>query len=150
MMGANVGYDLWFVAHLMLAVAAVVVLGALRYSATLSLTDTDRGRVAKRFPNRVNWAARLIHLVPCTGLVLSGIGGHDVSLSRPWVLTGLVLYVVLAYVVEARVLPVERQVAEIVRDPSQEFTSTVRRLVRVLDSALLIMTITFAVMVSQF
>ena len=150
MMGANVGYDLWFVAHLVLAVAAVVVLGALRYSATLSLTDTDRDRVAIRFPNRVNWAARLIHVVPFTGFVLSGIGGHDVSLSQPWVLTGLVLYVLLAYVVEARVLPVERQVAANVRDPSQEFVTTVRRLVRVLDTALLIMTSIFAVMVSQF
>ena len=148
MIAANhVGYDILFVVHLVGAIAVVVVLLSVRWVARHASTLAPEV-LRRRCPDRPDRALRLVHLVPVTGVALSLRGGRDVSFSRPWIGVGIALYLVLAYLVEARVAPAERTLARDVVTGVAPAASA-RALVGRLDEALVVVAVLFATMIVQ-
>jgi hypothetical protein len=92
----------------------------------------------------------VIHLVAASGLTMVAIGGSEVSLRQPWIGTGLVLYAVAAYVIEARALPAERELARSVAGEGPVELDVARRLSRRLDAALALVAAAAIVMLWQF
>ncbi len=146
----SVAYSLWFLIHLIVAAATIVIVSALRYNAQLAIDGTASSNLEARFPLRTNWAARTVHLAPLSGLVLTIIGGRDDSFARAWVGAGLALYFALAFWMEARVLPSEREVARSIRENGVPATHVAQRFSRHLDVALVLLTLILLTMVVQF
>ncbi len=147
---ANVGYDLIFVVHLLAALATVVVLVSLRVAAAGVTPTADRATLQARFPDRVDWAARIVHLAPLTGITMSLLGDGSVSFARAWVSMGLALYLVLAYLLEARVLPAERALARVLREEGVSPRDAATRVGQRLDAALLVLAVILVTMVVQY
>jgi uncharacterized membrane protein len=146
----DVTYDVIFLVHLVVAVAVAVVLITLRVTANGVTVDSDRDQLRKRFPDRVDWAARLVHVLPITGIVLSLIGDSGVALRQPWIITGIFLYLVLAFWLEARALPAERVLARSITTSVDAVPAAARKLTRELDHALLLLALVFVTMIVQF
>jgi hypothetical protein len=150
MIATSVAYDLIFVVHIMAAVAVLAVFITMRFAAMSIARGADAATQALRFPSRRNWAARLLHLMPVTGLIMSLSGGSSVALSKPWIGVGLLCYVAAAGHLEARTLPQERMLAAtIVRDGVASPESG-RQFVRSLDILLGIIAVAFVAMLVQF
>ncbi len=150
MIAATVAFDLVLVAHIVVAVASVVVLVALRTGATLVARGADLADQRRRFPLRRDWAARVVHLLPVTGLALVATGGASVRLTRPWVLVGLACYLALAGHLEARTLPQERQVARAAASPAGAPPALGRALARSVDVLVSLLALALVAMIVQF
>ena len=150
MIGVTVGYDLLFLVHVVAAVASLTVLVVMRSSAMSIVRGADGEKLRARFPQRRNWAARLVHLLPITGLAMSLSGTSDVSLTRPWIVVGIVCYLAAAGHLEARTLPLERVVAEVINHDGVASPDRGRQLVRSLDTLLAIIAIALLAMLIQF
>jgi hypothetical protein len=108
MIATSVGYDVVFVGHVLAVLASAVVLFSMRATArAIQEGHTD----AVRLPRGRNWAARVVHLLLVTGLVLTLTGSRDVSPRHAWVLAGLSLYLIAAAILEGRALPLEQSLA---------------------------------------
>jgi hypothetical protein len=146
---ARVGFDLLVAAHILIAVALVIVLVALRLGAMAAQAPDGREAARSRFPDRPDVAARLVHLLPVTGLWLVATGPAADSMGHAWVLTGLALYVVLAGWLEARALPAERELARSLRVDG-DVLAAAAVFVKRLDVAFLIIALALVTMVTQF
>jgi hypothetical protein len=147
---ADVGYDVVFLVHVAAAIATVVVLASLRVSAGAVGPGANREVLRARFPDRVDWAARVVHLLPVSGLAMSLSGDAEVSLARPWLQAGVALYLVLAYWLEARILPAERALARRIHAAGELDARAGAPLARGLDTALVILAVILVVMIGQF
>ncbi len=150
MIAATVGYDLLFLAHIVVVLASVVVLVVLRTSANALARGTDVVDQRRRFPDRRDWAARVVHLVPVTGLALVATGGAAERLTRPWVLVGLACYLALAGHLEARTLPQEREVARAAAGPDGAPPALGRALGRSVDVLVSLLAVALVAMIVQF
>ena len=150
MIGANVPYDLVFLVHIVVALATVTVLVAMRAGARQIVRGADAQTQATRFPLRRNWAARLMHLLPVTGLIMSLSGSSDVSLTRPWIGVGILCYLAAAGHLEARTLPMEKVVAEVIHHDGVASPERGRQLVRSLDTLVAIIAVALVAMLVQF
>ena len=150
MIATSVGYDLLFVAHVVAALATVIVFVAMRAGAMSVARGADGATQLARFPDRRNWAARVLHVLPVTGLALSLTGTSDVSLTRPWIGVGIVCYLAAAGHLEARTLPLERVVSEVVRHDGSASPERGRQLVRSIDTLLAIIALALVAMIVQF
>lgn len=150
MMGASVPYDLVFLLHVVAGITTVVVLVSLR-AAALSLTRGDDAAVqATRFPQRRNWAARVLHVLPLTGLYLSLTGDSSVSLTKPWIAVGMLCYLLAAGHLEARTLPQERMIAEIIHKDGAASAERGRQFTRSIDVLLGLVGVALVAMLVQF
>ncbi|MGP8008633.1 MAG: hypothetical protein ACLPKZ_00020 [Acidimicrobiales bacterium] len=86
----SVTYDLVFVVHILAAVATMIVFVTMRLSALAVARRADGATQASKFPSRRNWAARVIHVMPITGLIMSFSGGSSVTLGHSWIIVGLI------------------------------------------------------------
>jgi hypothetical protein len=111
MLAVTVTFDLIFVVHILIAVAAIAVFVVLRTAGAAVANGAAPEEQAKKFPVRRNWAARLFHLLPVTGLALVGLGGASMSFSQPWIGGATLAWLLAAGHLEARVLPDERSLA---------------------------------------
>lgn len=150
MIATSVAYDIVFLLHVICAVAVIVVFVAMRVAAQAVARGADAATQARRMPERRNWAARLLHLIPLTGLVMALSGGNSVSLSRAWVVVGLLCYVAAAGHLEARTLPLERSVADEVARYGTAAADQGRRLVRSVDVVLVIIAVALVTMLVQY
>ncbi|MHB8379156.1 MAG: hypothetical protein ACYDB2_04445 [Acidimicrobiales bacterium] len=150
MIATSVGYDVVFVLHVATAVATVAVFVTMRYAALSVARGAGTATQSLRFPERRNWAARFLHVLPVTGLVMSLSGGRDVSFARPWIGVGLVCYLAAAGHLEARTLPQERAVAETIAQAGVASPGKGRHLVRSIDTILALVAIAFLSMIIQF
>jgi hypothetical protein len=146
----TVGYDLVFVAHVVAAVATVTVFIAMRSAAQLVARGADGALQRARFPRRRNWAARVLHVLPVTGLVMSLTGDSSVSLTRPWIALGILCYLAAAGHLEARTLPLERVVAEVIDHDGAASPQRGRQLARSIDTLLAIVAVAVVAMLAQF
>jgi hypothetical protein len=146
----SVAYDLVFLIHVIAAVATVIVFVTLRYAALTVARGADANTQARRFPVRRNWAARVLHVLPVTGLIMSLSGGSSVALSRPWIGVGLLCYLAAAGHLEARTLPQERVVAATIARESVASREQGRQLVRSLDVLLVLIAVALVSMLVQY
>jgi hypothetical protein len=150
MIATSVTYDWIFVIHIIGAVATIVVFITMRLAALAVARGADAKDQLLRFPERRNWAARVIHVMPVTGLIMSLSGGASVDPSQPWVIVGLLCYLAAAGHLEARTLPEERMVAATIARDGTATREQGRALVRSIDTLLLIVAIAFLSMLIQY
>ncbi len=150
MIATSVTYDVVFLIHVMAAVATLIVLIVMRWSARLVARGADAQTQHARFPARRNWAARVMHLIPITGVIMVASGGHDVSIGHPWVIVGIVIYLAAAGHLEARVLPLERSIGEIIHRDGAANVQQGSKLVTTIDVLLVLVAVAFVVMLVHF
>jgi hypothetical protein len=146
----SVAYDLVFLVHILAAVAAIVVFIAMRVAALGVMRGADARTQALRFPQRRNWAARLLHLLPITGFIMVSSGGRSVSLSHAWVIVGLLCYLAAAGHLEARTLPEERLVAAAIARDGVATREQGRELLRSIDILLALVGVALISMLIQY
>jgi hypothetical protein len=150
MIATSVAYDFVFLLHVLAALATVTVLVTMRYAALAVARGADAVTQARRFPARRNSAARVLHLLPVTGLIMSLSGGSSVSLSRPWVGVGVLCYLAAAGHLEARTLPQERALAATIKRDGVATIDQGRQLVRSMDVLLALIAVALVSMLVQF
>lgn len=150
MIAATVGYDLIFLVHIVVAIATIVILVSMRFSALSIVRGADEATQRARFTHRTNWAARLFHLLPVTGLLMSLTGNASVSLTKPWIGVGILIYFLGAAHLEARTLPLERVVGEVVQHDGVASPARGRQLVKSLDILLMLIALALVAMIVQF
>ena len=150
MIATSTGYDLVFLVHIVSAVATLVVFIVMRISAMAVARGASADVQRARFPSRRNWAARVLHVLPVTGLIMSLSGDSSVSLTRPWIGVGILCYLAAAGHLEARTLPLERTVAEVIAHDGHASVERGRQLVRSMDTLLAIIAVALVAMVVQF
>ena len=150
MIAQSVPYDLVFLVHILSALAVVAVFVVMRVSANAIVRGASDDEQRRKFPDRRNWAARVLHLLVITGLTMSIIGDHSVSLSQPWIGVGILCYLAAAGHLEARTLPLERTMAEVIAHDGHASVERGRQLVRSMDTLLAIVAVALIALLVQF
>lgn len=114
MIATSITYDVVFLIHIMAAVDVVIVFLVMRAGAQAVVRGADESVQRARFPDRRNWAVRAVHVLPVTGLIMSLSGGKSVTLDKPWIGVGIFCYLAIAGHLEARTLPQERALAQVI------------------------------------
>lgn len=150
MIATSVAYDIVFLVHILAAVGTIIVFITMRVAALGVARGADAQTQALRFPQRRNWAARLIHVLPITGFIMTSSGGHSVSVSHAWVIVGLICYLAAAGHLEARTLPEEQLVAGTIARDGVASRAQGLQLVRSIDTLLAIVGVAFLTMLIQY
>ena len=150
MIATSVAYDLVFLVHIIAALSTLIVLVVMRTSALVVARGADASLQQARFPQRRNWAARLLHVLPITGLIMSLSGTSSVSLTKPWIGVGLLCYLAAAAHLEARTLPLERVMSEVISKDGVASPERGRKLVRSIDVLLGLIAVALIAMLVQF
>jgi uncharacterized membrane protein len=150
MIADTVPYDLVFLIHVIAAVDTVIVFVVMRASSRAIVRGADEVTQRKRFPARRNWAARVLHVLPITGIIMSLSGDSSVSLTRPWIIVGLVVYVAAAGHLEARTLPQEQVISEVIAHDGVASPERGRQLTRSIDTLLALIAVALIAMLVQF
>lgn len=150
MIAVSVPYDLVFIVHVAVAIGTIIVLVTMRFAAVAVSQGAEAETQARRFPQRRNWAARLLHVLPITGFIMTSIGGSSVALSKPWIIVGLVCYVAAAGHLEARTLPQERVLAASIARDGVASPRLGRKMVASVDVLLALVAIALISMVAQY
>jgi hypothetical protein len=150
MIATSVAYDLVFLIHIVAAVVTVIVFVTMRYAGLAVARGADALTQARRFPERRNWAARALHVLAVTGLIMSLSGGNSVSLARPWIGVGVICYLAAAGHLEARALPQERVVAATIAREGVASIEQGRKFVRSMDVLLALIAVALVSMLVQF
>jgi hypothetical protein len=150
MIATSVAYDLVFLIHIVAAVVTVIVFVTMRYAGLAVARGADALTQARRFPERRNWAARVLHVLAVTGLIMSLSGGSSVSLARPWIGVGVLCYLAAAAHLEARALPQERVVAATIAREGVASIEQGRKFVRSMDVLLALIAVALVSMLVQF
>ena len=149
-MTATITYDVIFLVHIMVAVSVVTVFIVMRMAAVQVVRGADSTVQIARFGGRHNWAARLLHVLPVTGLLLSLMGDSRVSLTRPWIGVGILMYLAAAGHLEARTLPLERVIKEVIQHDGVASPERGRQFLKSMDTLLLLIGVALVAMVVQF
>lgn len=149
MIANSVPYDLVFLVHIVAAVDTIIVFVVMRSSAQSVARGAAEAVQRKRFPARRNWAARVLHVLPITGLIMSLSGDSSVSLTKPWIIVGLVTYVAAAGHLEARTLPQEQVTSEMIAHDGVASPECGRQLTRSIDTLLALIAVALIAMLVQ-
>jgi hypothetical protein len=146
-------YDVVLLAHVLSAFAgfgAVAVAGL--YALTLARRGTTPESVRRYYRPGVNWAGRILFLVPVLGVVLIIMSRGAWSLADGWVGLGLVLWAVAATAAELMLWPAERELQQLVAtdsfDPDRH-RSLARRVVGVAAGLVVLFVVVTVVMVAK-
>ena len=113
------GYDLVLLAHVVTAVVGLVALGVAAGSALALRGVLARGApvpaaLARYYRPGVNWAGRVLFLVPVFGLALLAMSGGQWGFADTWVSVGMAGWALVAVVAEAVLWPEERRIQSVV------------------------------------
>ncbi len=150
MIATSITYDLVFVTHIIAAVDTLIVFIVMRNSAQAIVRGADESVQRTKFPQRRNWAARVLHVLPITGLIMSLSGDKSVSLSKPWIGVGILCYLAMAGHLEARTLPQERALAKVIAEDGVAPPESGRAFVKSIDILLAIFAVALISMLVQF
>lgn len=112
----NAAYDIVLLAHVLTVAAglvAVVVAGT--SAAALSRPGPVPPYLLRYYRPGVNWAGRVLFLVPVLGFLLITLSDGQWAVSDRWIVIGLVLWLAAATLAEAVLWPAERRLQEEVR-----------------------------------
>lgn len=115
--GRDAVYDIVLLAHILSALVgfgAVVVAGGFAHA--LSRSGPDSEPVRRYYRPGVNWAGRVLFLVPVLGVILVALSHGEWSYSDGWIMAGLGLWAVAGVGAEMALWPAERRLQEAVRD----------------------------------
>ena len=115
--GRDAAYDIVLLAHVLSALVgfgAVVVAGG--FAHVLGRSGPGSESVRRYYRPGVNWAGRVLFLVPVLGVVLVAMSHGRWSFSDAWIMAGLGLWAVAGVGAEMALWPAERQLQEAVRD----------------------------------
>jgi hypothetical protein len=143
-------YDLVFLVHILAAVDTLIVFLVMRSAAQSIARGADESVQRARFPDRHNWAARVVHVLPITGLIMSLSGDKSVALSRPWIGVGILCYLAIAGHLEARTLPQERALAQVIARDGVAPPASGRAFVKSIDVLLALIAVAMVAMLVQF
>ena len=149
MIATSVGYDIVFLIHLLAGVAVLAVFITMHYSAQKVARGADSAVQQAKFPVGRNWAARILHILPITGIIMSITGSDKVSFSQPWVSAGLLIYILAAGHLEARLLPSERAIAQTISEKGVASPEAGRKFMISVDTLLALVAVGFIVMLTQ-
>jgi len=113
----GIGYTLLLIAHIAAAVvgfAALFFTGFEASKARQGPRAKGADAVRRYFRPGVNWAARVLYLVPVLGFALLADSGGAFDLSDSFVLIGLVLWFAAIAIAEALVWPAEKRIQDVV------------------------------------
>ncbi|HUZ40526.1 MAG TPA: hypothetical protein VMU68_03935 [Acidimicrobiales bacterium] len=150
MIATSITYDVVFLVHIVAAVDTLIVLIVMRSSAQAVARGADGSIQRTRFPNRRNWAVRAVHVLPVTGLIMSLSGDKSVSLSKPWIGVGILCYLAMAGHLEARTLPQERALAQVIASDGVASPASGRVFVKSIDVLLALIAVALISMLVQF
>ncbi len=150
MIATTVAYDLVFLVHIIAAVDILIVFIAMRMAGQAVARGADSAVQRTKFPGRHNWAARVLHLLPLTGLIMSLTGDSSVSLTRPWIGVGILCYFAAAGHLEARTLPQEKMLSEIIAHDGVASPALGRSFVQSMDILLALIGFALLSMLIQF
>lgn len=150
MIATSTTYDIVFLVHILAALATLVVFITLHFAAKSVASGADAATQKARFPQRRNWAARVLHLLPVTGLIMSLSGDSSVSLAKPWIGVGLLCYLAAAGHLEARTLPQERVLAEVIAHDGTASIERGKKFLLSVDILLGLVGVALVAMVIQF
>jgi hypothetical protein len=107
-------FDIVLLLHVACVVVGLATTVASAATASRMKTLTERAvplpeTVARYFAPGVNWAGRAMYGVPVFGFALLAMSRGVYALSDGWVLGGLAIFVVLAFVAEGVLWPTERR-----------------------------------------
>ncbi len=113
------GYDLVLLAHVLSAVVGLVALSVAAGSALALRGALRRGgpvpeALARYYRPGVNWAGRVLFLVPVFGIVLLVMSGGQWGFADTWVSAGMAVWAVVAMTAEAALWPEERRLQLVV------------------------------------
>jgi uncharacterized membrane protein len=115
----DAAYDVVLLAHVLAALAglgAVVVAGA--YALALRSSGPGSTVVRRYYRPGVNWAGRVLFLIPVLGVALMAMSSGDWTFSDGWITIGLALWAAVAVVAEMVLWPAERRLQTVVSAPS--------------------------------
>ena len=150
MIATTVAYDLVFLVHVVAAVDILIVFIAMRMAGQAVARGADASVQRAKFPGRINWAARVLHLLPLTGLIMSLTGDSSVSLTKPWIGVGILCYLAAAGHLEARTLPQEKMLSEIITHDGVASPAQGRSFVQSMDILLALIGVALLSMLIQF
>ncbi len=150
MIATSVAYDLVFLVHILAAIATVIVFVAMRSAGMAIVHGADVATQRTRFPDRQNWAARSLHVLPVTGFVMSLSGNSSMSLTKPWIGFGLLCYLAAAGHLEARTLPLEHVISDYVANHGVAPVERGRQFVKSVDILLGLIALAIIAMLVQF
>ena len=150
MIATSVGFDLVFLVHVVAAVDVVIVFVAMRFAGQAVARGADESVQLTRFPRRQNWAARVLHLLPVSGVIMSLAGNSSHSLTKPWIGAGILCYLAAAGHLEARTLPKEKMLSEVIAHDGVASPEQGRSFVQSVDVLLALMGVALIAMLVQF
>jgi hypothetical protein len=145
----SVPYDIMLALHIILAVAAMAVFVVLRMAGAKVAKGASAEVQKRQFPQRSNMAARVVHLMPVTGMALVGIGGATVSFKHAYIGIAMLLWLLAAGHLEARVLPAERRLAAAIASDGVASPQSGATFGRSVDVLLTLVALAFIVMIWQ-
>jgi hypothetical protein len=113
----SAAYDIVLLAHVLSALVgfgAVVVAGG--FAMILSRSGTGSEAIRRYYRPGVNWAGRILFLVPVFGVALVAMSHGEWSFSEGWVVVGFGLWAVVAVGAEMALWPAERRLQSAVVD----------------------------------
>ena len=167
---SGAAYDVVLQLHVACVVVGMVTI------ATAAATARRLGRLAgtasplpeplqRYFRPGVNWAGRTIYGIPVFGFALLGMSHGAYAITDAWVLSGLVLFVVLALLTEGVLWPAERRLqhavttagnlaagSEPVQPPparTETVTADAARMERAASGALVLLVVATVLMIAQ-
>ncbi len=113
------GYDLVLLAHVLTAVVGLVAVGvaggcALALRRALVAGGAVPDAIARYYRPGINWAGRVLFLVPVLGIALLAMSGGQWSFADAWVSIGMATWAVVAITAEGLLWPAERRLQEVV------------------------------------
>ena len=82
MIATSFPFDMVFLLHVIAAVDILIVFIAMRFAGQAVARGADASVQLAKFPSRRNWAARVLHILPVTGVILSLTGDNSLSLTK--------------------------------------------------------------------
>jgi hypothetical protein len=146
------GYDIVLLAHVLsvlVGFGAVATAGG--YALALGRSGGGSESIRRYYRPGVNWAGRVLFLVPILGIVLIAMSHGQWSFSDQWIGIGLTLWVVVAMIGELALWPAERRLQVAVRDPTSvaDLRSQCLRVAGMSAGVLVILIVASVVMVAK-
>ena len=108
---ASKGFDVLLVIHIVVAVAAFVVLCVLAAAGHDVRRGEPTSAARRSFTGRPEVAGRVVHLVPLSGIALLALSDGAFGFGTPFVVVGVVAWAVAAVCLEAVAFPAQHETA---------------------------------------